>query len=104
MVTHNNNNNKKFTVIINHNDTSKKDIIEKPKQKLTWNSNLYRTRNFLRCSQSLTKWRSSIGLSGIVCDKELFSSAKGREEKMHKINLNEKGYELMIAKQMKKDS
>lgn len=45
-----------------------------PETKLTRNSNLYSTGNLRRCSHNFTKCRNSIGLSGIVCDNELFWS------------------------------
>lgn len=44
--------------------------------KLTVNSILYRTGNLRRCSHNLMKNFNSVGESGIVCDRGLFSSAK----------------------------
>lgn len=44
--------------------------------KLTVNSILYKTGNLRRCSHNFMKNFNSVGESGIVCDRGLFSSAK----------------------------
>lgn len=64
----------------NHVDTSEQTFLVDsgvgvhPNDKLTVNSILYKTGNLRRCSHNFMKNFNSVGASGIVCDRGLFSS------------------------------